>query len=72
MDALSHSFIYLCIYPSDLQESDGSAIHKASNLPDLLSKMPKYYCPVEIFYVFFSFIKILLKFKTACQSHQAV
>ena len=45
---------YLYIYSSDLQESDGGAIHQASNFRDVLSKMPILYCcPVEIFYFLF-------------------
>ena len=32
-------------------------IHRTSNYPDLLFQMPKYCCPVEIFYLFFSFFR---------------
>ena len=39
---------YLYIYPPDSQESAGGAIHRASNYPDLLPKMPRYCCPVKI------------------------
>ena len=41
-------FIYfnLYIYPSDSQESDGGAIHRVSNYPDLLPEMPRYCCPL--------------------------
>ena len=39
---------YLYIYPPDLQESDGGAIHRVSNYPDLLSEMPRYCCPLVI------------------------
>ena len=32
-------YFYLYIYPSDSQESDGGAIHRVSNYPDLLPEM---------------------------------
>ena len=35
-------YFYLYIYPPDSQESDGGAIHRVSNYPDLLSEMPRY------------------------------
>ena len=35
-------------YPPDLQESDGGAIHRVSNYPDLLPEMPRYCCPLVI------------------------
>ena len=38
--------LYLYIYPPDSQESDGGAIHRVSNYPDLLSEMPRYCCPL--------------------------
>ena len=41
-------FFYLYIYPPDLQESDGGAIHRVSNHPDLLPEMPSYCCPLVI------------------------
>ena len=44
---------YLYNYPSDSQESDGDAIHKANNYPDLLPEMPRHCCPIEIFYLVF-------------------
>ena len=37
-------FFYLYIYPPDSQESDGGAIHRVSNYPDLLPEMPIYCC----------------------------
>ena len=40
------SYFYLYIYPPDSQESDGGAIHRVSNYPDLLPEMPKYCCPL--------------------------
>ena len=40
--------LYLIIYPPDSQESDGGAIHRESNYPDLLPEMSKYCCPLEI------------------------
>ena len=48
-----------------MQESDGGAIYRVSNYPDLLSEMPRYCCPLVIL------IEILLQFRTACQDHQA-
>ena len=39
---LSHFFLfylYLYIYPPDFQESDGGAIHRVSNYPDLFLEM---------------------------------
>ena len=39
---------YLYIYPPDSRESDGVAIHRVSNYPDLLSEMPRYCCPLVI------------------------
>ena len=39
---------YLEIYPPDSQESDGSAIHRVGNYPNLLPKMPRYCCPLVI------------------------
>ena len=41
-------YFYLYICPPDLQESDGGAIHRVSNYPDLLSEMPRYCCPLVI------------------------
>ena len=41
-------FFYLYIYPPDSQESDGGAIHRVSNYPDLLLEMPRYCCPLVI------------------------
>ena len=41
-------YFYLYIYPHDSQESDGGAIHRASNYPDLLPEMPRYCCPLVI------------------------
>ena len=43
------------IYPPDSQESDKGALHKASNYPDLLWKISRYCCPVEIFHLVFQF-----------------
>ena len=42
-------YFYLYIYPPDSQESDGGAIHRVSNYPDLLPEMPRYCCPLVIF-----------------------
>ena len=42
LQALFFIFIYLFylyIYPPDSQESDGGAIHRVSNYPDLLSEI---------------------------------
>ena len=42
-------FLFLSLYLSpDLQESDGGAIHRVSNYPDLLLEMPRYFCPLVI------------------------
>ena len=41
-------FFYLYIYPPDSQESDGGAIHRVRNYPDLLPEMPRYCCPLVI------------------------
>ena len=43
------------IYPLDLQECDGGAVHRKqlSNYPDLLPEMPKNCCPIKIFYFVF-------------------
>ena len=35
-------YFNLYIYPPDSQESDGGAIHRVSNYPDLLPEMPRY------------------------------
>ena len=49
-------FVYLLfcfyIYTPDLQESDGGVTHRASNYPDLLLEMLRYYCPVEFLFWF--------------------
>ena len=41
-------YFYLYIYPPDSWESDGDSIHRVSNYPDLLPKMPRYCCPLLI------------------------
>ena len=41
-------YLYHYIYPPDAQESDGGAIHRVSNYPDLLPEMPRYCCPLVI------------------------
>ena len=41
-------YFYFYIYPPDSQESDGGAIHRVSNYPDLLPEMPRYCCPLVI------------------------
>ena len=52
MIILSNLFFFfyfnLYIYPPDSQESDGGAIHRVSNYPDLLPEMPSYCCPLVI------------------------
>ena len=59
-------------YPPDSQESDGGAIHKASHCPDLLSEIQSIAVQLKIFILGFSvFIKISLKFRSACQDQQA-
>ena len=47
-------FIYLYIYPSDSQKSDGDAINTASSYPDLLPEMSRYGWQIERFYFGFS------------------
>ena len=42
-----HNF-YFYIYPPHSQESDGGAIYRVSNYPDLLPEMPRYCCPLVI------------------------
>ena len=37
-------YFYFYIYPPDSQESEGGAIHRVSNYPDLLPEMPRYCC----------------------------
>ena len=64
-------YLNLYIYPPDSQESDGGAVHRVSNSPDLFLEMPRYCCPVEIVFWSFNFIEIKLKFRTACQDRQA-
>ena len=41
-------YFYLYIYPPDSQVSDGGAIHRVSNYPDLLPEMPRYCCPLVV------------------------
>ena len=41
-------YFNLYIYPPDSQESDGGAIHRVGNYPDLLPEMPRYCCPLVI------------------------
>ena len=41
-------YFYLYIYPPDSQESDGGAIHRVSNYPNLLPEIPRYCCPLLI------------------------
>ena len=43
---------YRYIYSRDSQESIKGAMHRASNYPDLLPKMPRYCCPLAIFILF--------------------
>ena len=66
---LNYFTFYLCLYRLHLpesQESAAGAIRRESNYPDLLPEMPRYCCPVEIFILVFSFIKIRLKFRSDC------
>ena len=39
---------YLYINPPDSQESDGGAMHRVGNYPDLLPEIPRYCSPLEI------------------------
>ena len=45
---------HLYIYSPDAQEFDRGTLHKASNYPDLLLKMPRYCCQVEIIYFIYN------------------
>ena len=50
-------YILLYIYPPNSQESDGGAIHRVSNYPDLLPEMRDFAVRLKFFYfVFFSFL----------------
>ena len=48
LSAIFFFFLYIYIYPPDSQESDGCAIHRESNYPDLLPEMSTYCCPLVI------------------------
>ena len=50
---------YLFIYPPDSQESDGGAIHRAGNYPDLLIHI--HICKI-LFYQFLNFMKTFNNF----------
>ena len=41
---------YLYIYSLDSQVSDGGAVHRTNNYPDLLPEMLAYCCGVESFW----------------------
>ena len=62
--------LYTCIYLSDSQETNVGSMYRASIYLDLLPEIPMYCCPVKISY-FGCYIKIRLKFETACQDRQA-
>ena len=47
--------IKIIFHSLDLQESVEDAIHRASNYPDLLPKIPRYCSPVGSFYFYFFF-----------------
>ena len=47
-DIFFYFYFNLYIYPPDSQESDGGAIHRVGNYPDLLPEMPRYCCPLVI------------------------
>ena len=58
---IPNNFIYLFhlnIYPSELQESDGGAIYKTRNYPDLLPEMQDIAVRLKFFILVFSFIEI--------------
>ena len=48
VDYVFYFYFYLYIYPPNAQESGGSAIHRVSNYPNLLLKIPRYCCPLVI------------------------
>ena len=50
-------------YPLDLQEGDGGAIPNASNYPDLLPDISRYYYPLGIFYFGF-----LVLYRDSCMT----
>ena len=47
LKSFTYSF-YLYIYPPDSHESNGGAIHRVSNYPDLLPEIPRYCSPLVI------------------------
>ena len=57
---------YRYIYPPDSQESDGGVVHRAGSFPNLPLEMPKYCCPLEIFY-FFCFYTEITEIETAAK-----
>ena len=59
MITISFFSFYLYIFPPDSQNTDRGAMHRASNYPAQLQDR------------FYTFIEMLLKFRTACQDHQA-
>ena len=49
LNSTIHFFYFLLFfYPPDSQESDGGAIHRVSNYPNLLPEMPRYCCSLVI------------------------
>ena len=48
------------------RKATGALIDRVTHYPDLLPKMPRYCCPLELF-----LIEIGLKFRSACQDRQA-
>ena len=54
-------YFYLYIYPPDSQESNGGAIHRASNYPHLHPEMPRYCCPLKILIRYDFNLELLVK-----------
>ena len=46
--AVIYFYFYLYIYPPDSQKSNGGAVHRVSNYPDLLPEMLRYFCLLVI------------------------
>ena len=59
-------FYFISIFIIRLAGKRRRRCTKGKKLPQAASKIPKYYCPVEVFTCLFNCIEILLKFKTDC------
>ena len=54
-------YFYLYIYPPDSQESDGGAVHRVGNYPNLLPEMPRYCFPLVIYQRYDCNLELLAK-----------